>query len=119
MAFNEDNVTEQMCIEVAKQAGYEYITADELREAKNDVIVQPLLQEALIKINHITRSKTPVRDFYLKIFGGFRIIAYICNMKTKKLYMNIRQPALKTPLPAANGSGHLAAWIFMFHPVNS
>ena len=52
--FNEDNVTEQMCIAVAKEAGYEYCGADELREAKNDVIVEPLLQEALVKINHIT-----------------------------------------------------------------
>ena len=50
--FNEDNVTEQMCIAVAKEAGYEYVNADELREAKNDVIVEPLLQEALVKINH-------------------------------------------------------------------
>ena len=36
--FNEDNVTEQMCIAVAKEAGYEYCGADELREAKNKVI---------------------------------------------------------------------------------
>ena len=50
--FNEDNVTEQMCIAVAKEAGYEYVNADELREAKNDVIVESLLQEALVKINH-------------------------------------------------------------------
>jgi len=50
--FNEDNVTEQMCIAVAKEAGYEYVNADELREAKNDVIVESLLQETLIKINH-------------------------------------------------------------------
>ena len=28
--FNEDNVTEQMCIEVAKKCGYEYIEADTL-----------------------------------------------------------------------------------------
>ena len=26
--FNEDNVTEQMCIEVAKQAGYTYVESD-------------------------------------------------------------------------------------------
>ena len=32
--FNEDNVTEQMCIEVAQKAGYEYAQADALREAK-------------------------------------------------------------------------------------
>ena len=37
--FNEDNVTEQMCIEIAKQAGYEYCNADDLREAKSDIII--------------------------------------------------------------------------------
>ena len=58
--FNEDNVTEQMCIEIAKQAGYQYCGADELREAKNDVIVEPLLQEALIKINHITLAEAQI-----------------------------------------------------------
>ena len=58
--FNEDNVTEQMCIEVARQAGYEYCSADELREAKNDVIVEPLLQEALVKINHITNDEAKI-----------------------------------------------------------
>lgn len=60
MAFNEDNVTEQMCIEIAREAGYEYCHADELREAKNDVIVEPLLQEALIKINHITLAEAQI-----------------------------------------------------------
>ena len=58
--FNEDNVTEQMCIEIAKEAGYQYCGADELREAKNDVIVEPLLQEALIKINHITLAEAQI-----------------------------------------------------------
>jgi type I restriction enzyme R subunit len=29
-----------MCIAVSKEAGYEYVNADELREAKNDVIVE-------------------------------------------------------------------------------
>ena len=52
--FNEDNVTEQMCIEVAKEVGYVYSGADELREAKSDIIVESLLLEALIKINHIS-----------------------------------------------------------------
>ena len=40
MAFNEDNVTEQMCIEIAREAGYEYCHADDLRTAKNDVICE-------------------------------------------------------------------------------
>lgn len=58
--FNEDNVTEQMCIEVAKEVGYEYCSADELRMSKSDIIVDLLLQEALIKINHITLSEAQI-----------------------------------------------------------
>ena len=86
--FNEDNVTEQMCIEVAKQAGYEYITADELREAKNDVIVEPLLQEALVKINHITNDEAKiviqkVKDTIYKGMGGDIITA---NQELRNLF---------------------------------
>ena len=58
--FNEDNVTEQMCIEIAKQAGYQYCGADELREAKNDVIVEPLLETALMRINRITAQEARI-----------------------------------------------------------
>jgi type I restriction enzyme R subunit len=73
MAFNEDNVTEQMCIEVAKEAGYEYCNADELREAKSDIIVEHLLQQALIKINHITLSEAQIVIQKVKdtIYQGF------------------------------------------------
>ena len=46
--FNEDNVTEQMCIDVAKSVGYTYKSADELRLDKSTVIVDHLLLEALI-----------------------------------------------------------------------
>ena len=49
-----------MCIEIAKEAGYQYCIADELREAKNDVIVEPLLREALVKINHITLAESQI-----------------------------------------------------------
>ena len=88
MAFNEDNVTEQMCIEIAKLAGYEYITADELREAKNDVIVEPLLQEALVKINHITNDEAKiviqkVKDTIYKGMGGDIITA---NQELRNLF---------------------------------
>ena len=86
--FNEDNVTEQMCIEVARQAGYEYCSADELREAKNDVIVEPLLQEALVKINHITNAEAQiviqkVKDTIYKGMSGDIITA---NQELRKLF---------------------------------
>lgn len=88
MAFNEDNVTEQMCIEIAREAGYEYCHADELREAKNDVIVEPLLQEALIKINHITLAEAQiviqkVKDVIYQGMGGDIITA---NQNLRNLF---------------------------------
>ncbi len=30
--FNEDNVTEQICIDMAKQLGYKYVDSDTLRK---------------------------------------------------------------------------------------
>ena len=88
MAFNEDNVTEQMCIEIAKQAGYEYITADELREAKNDVIVEPLLQEALTKINHITNDEAKIVIQKVKdtIFKGMSGDIITANQELRNLF---------------------------------
>lgn len=88
MAFNEDNVTEQMCIEIAREAGYEYCHAEELREAKNDVIVEPLLQEALIKINHITLAEAQiviqkVKDVIYQGMGGDIITA---NQNLRNLF---------------------------------
>ena len=88
MAFNEENVTEQMCIEVAQQAGYEYCKADELREDKSDIIVEPLLQEALIKINHITNAEAQiviqkVKDTIYKGMGGDIITA---NQELRTLF---------------------------------
>ena len=88
MAFNEENVTEQMCIEVAQQAGYEYCKADELREDKSDIIVEPLLQEALIKINHITNAEAhiviqKVKDTIYKGMGGDIITA---NQELRTLF---------------------------------
>ena len=32
--FDEDNVTEEMCIDVAKKVGYKYVDADTLRDDK-------------------------------------------------------------------------------------
>lgn len=58
--FNEDNVTEKMCIEVAQQAGYTYVAADQLRDDKSAVIEESLLQEALIRINGITEDEAQI-----------------------------------------------------------
>ena len=80
MAFNEDNVTEKMCIDVAKEAGYTYVKADELRGANSEVISDLLLQEALIKLNHITVPEAQiviqkVKEIIYKGFSGDIITA--------------------------------------------
>jgi len=113
MAFNEDNVTEQMCIEVARQAGYEYCSADELREAKNDVIVEPLLQEALVKINHITNDEAKiviqkVKDTIYKGMGGDIITA---NQELRNLFFK------ENSFPFGREGEHVSIKFFETDPV--
>ncbi len=88
MAFNEDNVTEQMCIEIAREAGYEYCHAEELRTAKNDVICEQLLQTALMRINKITMQEAQiviqkVKDAIYQGMGGDIITA---NQNLRNLF---------------------------------
>ena len=86
--FNEDNVTEQMCLEVAKQAGYEYCPVNELREAYNDVIVEDLLQQALIKINHISMPEAQIVIQKVKdvIFQGYAGDIITANQALRNLF---------------------------------
>ena len=110
--FNEDNVTEQMCIEIAKQAGYEYCSADELREAKSDIIVEHLLQQALIKINHITLSEAQVviqkvKDTIYKGMGGDIITA---NQELRNLFFK------ENSFPFGNNGEHRSISFFDTNP---
>ena len=88
--FNEDNVTEQMCIEVAKQVGYKYIDADSLREDKSTVIVDALLQEALIKINGITAEEAQVviQKVKARIASGIGGDIVTANQNLRKLFFD-------------------------------
>ena len=49
--FNEDNTTEQMIISTLKKNGWEYISADDLDREENDVMVESMVREALIRLN--------------------------------------------------------------------
>ncbi len=70
--FNEDNVTEQMCLEVAKAAGYVYQSPDSLRSDKSSIIVDSLLKDALKRINGISDSEAQIVVEKVKsiIFSG-------------------------------------------------
>lgn len=49
--FNEDNTIEQMAINVLQSSGWKYIPAEELPRMYSDVLVEPMVREALIKLN--------------------------------------------------------------------
>ena len=86
--FNEDNVTEQMCIDVAKSVGYTYKSADELRLDKSTVIVDHLLLEALIKINGISEAEAQVviEKVKARIAAGMSGEIVTANQNLQKLF---------------------------------
>ena len=86
--FNEDNVTEQMCIDIAKEAGYIYSKPDDLRDAKSDIIVEPLLQQALIKINRITIAEAQIVIQKVKdvIYQGMNGDIITANQNLRNLF---------------------------------
>lgn len=49
--FNEDNTIEQMIISTLKNNGWKYIPAEELPRMLSDVLVEPMVKEALIRLN--------------------------------------------------------------------
>ena len=49
--FNEDNTMEQMIISILKENGWTYIPAEKLPHMYSDVMVEPMVKEALIRLN--------------------------------------------------------------------
>ncbi|MCM1188285.1 MAG: HsdR family type I site-specific deoxyribonuclease [bacterium] len=49
--FNEDNTIEQMLLATLRKNGWKYIPAEELPREYSDVMVEPMVREALIRLN--------------------------------------------------------------------
>ena len=49
--FNEDNTIEQMILTTLKNNGWKYISAEDLPRVYSDVMVEPMVKEALIRLN--------------------------------------------------------------------
>lgn len=49
--FNEDNTIEQMILSTLQDNGWKYIPAEELPRMHSDVLVEPMVKEALIRLN--------------------------------------------------------------------
>lgn len=51
--FDEANTTEQMVIETLVQSGWRYVPAHSLPRDLKDVMVEPMVKEALIRLNPV------------------------------------------------------------------
>lgn len=60
--FNEDNTIEQMALSALQGKGWKYIPADELPRAYSDVLVEPMLKEALIRLNPVIAEEPSRAD---------------------------------------------------------
>lgn len=86
--FNEDNVTEQMCINVAEKVGYKYMSSDELNRPYDSVIVDSLLKEALLRINPITEDEAQIviEKVKARIASGMGGDIVTANQALQKLF---------------------------------
>lgn len=60
--FNEDNTIEQMLLNSLKQNGWKYIAAENLPRQHNDVMVEPMVKEALIRLNPVIAEEPSRAD---------------------------------------------------------
>ena len=66
--FNEDNTTEKLVIDTLKKVGWKYIPACELPRAENDVLVEPMVKDALIRLNpEIASNPSKADDVIYKL----------------------------------------------------
>ena len=64
--FNEDNTIEQMVIATLQDNGWKYIPSDQLPRMYSDVLVEPMIKEALIRLNpEIAAEPSRELSFYL------------------------------------------------------
>ena len=58
--FNEDNTIEQMVVKTLSDNGWKYIPAEELPRLYSDVMVEPMVKAALIRLNPVI-AEDPTR----------------------------------------------------------
>lgn len=58
--FNEDNTIEQMVIDTLKNNGWRYVPSEDLPRMYSDVMVEPMVKDALIRLNPVI-AEEPTR----------------------------------------------------------
>ena len=72
--FNEDNTIEQMMLSTLQKNGWKYIPAEELPRMYSDVLVEPMVKEALIRLNPEI-AEDPSRADEVMVFTEMMMIA--------------------------------------------
>ncbi len=57
MIFNEENTIEKMLLTKAAQCGWKYVASNDIPRSTDSVLVEPWLQDALIRLNGITADQ--------------------------------------------------------------
>lgn len=57
MIFNEENTIEKMLLTKAAQCGWKYVSSNDIPRSTDSVLVEPWLQDALIRLNGITADQ--------------------------------------------------------------
>lgn len=66
--FDEDNTTEQMMLSVLQENGWKYIPAEDLPRQYSDVMVEPMVKDALIRLNpEIAEDPTRADDVIYRL----------------------------------------------------
>lgn len=88
--FNEDNVTEQMCINVAEKLGYTYVSPADLGRPYDCVVVDQLLKEALLRMNPIseTDAQVVIEKVKARIASGMGGDIVTANQALQKLFFD-------------------------------
>lgn len=60
--FNEDNTIEQMTISVLVENGWKYVPAEALPRSFSDVMVEPMVREALLRLNPVIAEEPSRAD---------------------------------------------------------
>ncbi len=60
--FNEDNTIEKMLLMTLQKNGWKYIEAENLPRQYNDVMVEPMVKEALIRLNPVIAKDPSLAD---------------------------------------------------------
>ena len=60
--FNEDNTIEKMLLMTLQKNGWKYIEAENLPRQYEDVMVEPMVKEALIRLNPVIAENPSLAD---------------------------------------------------------